>query len=420
MRRFLFLLKMIRESFSFALNSVAVNKLRTLLTLLGITIGIFAIISVFTALDWMEQGIRENIASLGEDVVYVDKFPWSFDPNLAWWDIIKWPVPTIEEYEEILRRSNAAETAAFVTYAGRDISYRNNTAKSVTIISSTHEYADIRSFEIAEGRYFSPYESASGRNVILLGADIAKNLFDQLDPIGKEVNISGFKLRVIGVTKKEGAGGLGDQGLDETVLIPINFVRNLVNIRNEHLNPNIMVKARPGVSQMELDDEIRSIMRSVRRLRPSEADNFSLNRASMITQGFEPIFAGINLGGWIIGGFSILVGGFGIANIMFVSVKERTNIIGIQKALGAKRYFILLQFLYESVLLSITGGIIGLLLIFAGTLVINNSFDANIHLTVGNIVLGITISAVVGIISGYAPARTASRLNPVEAISVSF
>lgn len=420
MRNLWMVLKMFRESFLTAIRSVVVNKMRTFLTLLGITIGIFAIISVFTALDWMETGIRDNIASLGEDVVYIDKFPWSNDPNLAWWNIIQWPVPTVQEYEIVKRRSTRAENVVFNVTATRDISYRNNRIENANILCVTHEYADLRYFELEEGRYFSPIESATGRNVAVIGADVASNLFREINPVGKEISIQGAKIRVIGIVRKEGSGGLGDQGLDKTVLIPLNYVRNLVNIRSDRLMPNIMVKPKPGVTKMEIDDELRSIMRSVRRLKPSAPDNFALNRASMITQALAPIFSGINLGGWIIGGFSILVGGFGIANIMFVSVKERTHIIGIQKALGAKRYFILLQFLYESILLSLVGGILGLLMIFIATLFINQSFDAHIHLTVGNILLGITISATVGVISGYAPARSASRLNPVEAISVSF
>ena len=418
-KRFIYI-RLLKESFVFAFGSVIVNKLRTFLTLLGITIGIFAIISVFTALDWMETGIRENIASLGEDVIYVDKFPWSFDPNLAWWDIIKWPSPSIQEYEEIIKLSQKASHASFVIYATRTMKYKGNAIENVTIVSATHEYVDIRNFEMDKGRYFSSYESKNGRNVVILGNDIASQLFGKLDPLGKEVVSAGFKMTVVGVIKKEGAGGLGDSGMDKAVLVPINFVRNFFNIRQESLRPNIMVKASPGVSATELEDDLRRIMRSIRRLKPTAPDNFSLNRASMITQGFESVFAGINLGGWIIGGFSILVGGFGIANIMFVSVKERTHIIGIQKALGAKNNFILLQFLYESVLLSLTGGVIGLVLVFGGTLVLAELTEYAIKLTPGNILLGLFVSAVIGIISGFAPAYAAARLNPVEAISQSF
>jgi putative ABC transport system permease protein len=170
----------------------------------------------------------------------------------------------------------------------------------------------------------------------------------------------------------------------------------------------------------ELSDETTMILRAARRLHPDEATNFSVNRASLLSQGFDSVFAGIKIGGWVIGGFAILVGGFGIANIMFVSVRERTNIIGIQKALGAKRFFILQQFLVESVLLSVIGGLLGVLMIFIGTLIINYLYDMNIYLTVANIMLAIFISGIIGVVAGYAPAYAAAKMNPVEAIGFSF
>jgi len=412
--------RILKESILFAVHSVTVNKLRTLLTLLGITIGIFAIISVFTVLDWMEKSVRDSISSLGENTIYIQKWPWSFDPNIKWWEIIKRPVPTLEEYEKLKKRSRKAEAMAFVISSPVTVKYLSNSAENISFLSATNDFSKVRSFEIAKGRYFSDFEAKSGKNRALIGADLAKELFDNVDPLGKKITIRGRKLTVIGIFKKEGAGGLGDEGLDKVVFVPVNYVRNVINIRSESLNPFIMVRGKEGVSVTELKDEMTGLMRSIRKLRPSAGNTFSLNQASMLTQGINAIFKGINLGGWIIGGFSILVGGFGIANIMFVSVKERTNIIGVQKALGAKNNFILQQFLYESIILSIMGGILGLGLVFSGTLVINRIADMNISLTLGNIMLGLTISAIIGVVSGYAPAFSASRLNPVEAIGTTF
>ena len=413
-------LKLLKESFLFALQAVVVNRLRTFLSLFGITIGIFAIISVFTMLDWMENAIRDSIESLGDNTVYIQKWPWSFDANLPWWEIIKRPVPTIEEYEQLKRRVQSAEATCFVIQTGVTVQYRNNAAEDVAFLSSTHDFEDIRSFEIARGRYFSIFESQSGKNYAILGAVLAEKLFENSDPLGKSITIRGKKLVVIGILKKEGAGGISDEGLDRVVLVPINHTRSLINLRSESLNPMIMVKAKENVSVDELKDDLTATMRSIRKLKPNEKDDFALNQASLLTQGIEAIFSGINLGGWIIGGFSILVGGFGIANIMFVSVKERTNIIGIQKALGAKNSFILQQFLYESVLLSMVGGLVGLFFVFIGTIVMNQTLDLNIHVTVGNIFLALFISGTIGIVSGYAPAQTASRLDPVEAIGTTF
>jgi len=284
----------------------------------------------------------------------------------------------------------------------------------------TPEFVNIRSFEIEFGRYFTPEEFSSGKNVAIIGAVIAEKLFDKSDPIGKQVTIAKKKTTIIGVFKKEGKGGLGDNGMDEETMVPLNFGKNFMNMKNDFLNATLMIKAKEGIPIEELNDEVTMILRASRRLHPQEEDNFSLNRASIISQSFSGVFAGINFGGWIIGGFSILVGGFGIANIMFVSVRERTNIIGIQKALGAKRFFILQQFLVESVILSLIGGLLGVLMIFLGTLVINYLYDLNMYLTIANMSLAVFISGIIGVVAGYAPANTASKMNPVEAIGFSF
>jgi putative ABC transport system permease protein len=191
-------------------------------------------------------------------------------------------------------------------------------------------------------------------------------------------------------------------------------------MKNNFLQATLMIKAKQGVDIQDLSDEATMIFRASRRLHPGETDNFSMNRASVISQSFNGVFAGINIGGWVIGGFAILVGGFGIANIMFVSVRERTNIIGIQKALGAKKFFILQQFLVESVLLSLFGGLLGVLLILIGTVIINYLYDLNMYLTLGNMFLAVFISGLIGIVAGYAPANTAAKMNPVEAIGFSF
>lgn len=413
-------LRLLKEGFLYAVNSFLVNKLRTFLSLFGITIGIFSIISVFTVLDWMEKAIRDSISTLGDNTVYVQKFPWSFDPNIEWWDIIRWPVVSLDDYEAVLRRSTKSEAACFSITETESIRYRNNQANNAYIWATTHEFEELRSFDIEKGRYFTPEESASGRNVAIIGHEVANRLFEGSEPVGKEIKIAGYKTNVIGVFKKEGKGGISDSGMDEMTLVPINFARSFINMRNPFLGSNIMIKSKEGVPVQELTDEITMVLRAARRLRPGEESNFSVNKASLLTQGFDAVFSGINIGGWIIGGFAILVGGFGIANIMFVSVRERTNIIGIQKALGAKRFFILQQFLTESVLLSIAGGLVGVFLIFIATLVINYLWELNMYLTFANIILAIFISGLIGVVAGYAPAYSASRMNPVDAIGYSF
>lgn len=413
-------LKMFRESFLFAFGSVASNKLRTFLSLFGITIGIVSIISVFTVFDWMEDGIRKNIESLGDNTIYVEKWPWTPDPNIKWWDIMKWPPPSVDDYEAVLRRSKSAGAVSFTVFSGETIKFRGNSVSDTYVTAVTHDFENVRTLEIEKGRYFTQAESASGKPVAIIGAELAKRLFDDIEPLGKEITIAGHKAQIIGVFKKEGKGGLSDSGMDETLLIPLNFSRQFINFRQPFLNSDIMIRGREGVSVQELTDEIVMILRAARRIGPGKENTFSINQASQITSTLEPVFRGINIAGWIIGGFSILVGGFGIANIMFVSVRERTSIIGIQMALGAKRRWILLQFLTESVLLSITGGLVGLVLVFIGTLFVNYFFALGMFLTAGNIILAIAISGTIGIIAGFAPASAASRMNPVEAIGYSF
>jgi putative ABC transport system permease protein len=414
------LLRLLREGFLFAINSLIVNKLRTFLSLFGITIGILAIISVFTVLDWMEKAVRDSIATLGDDIIYVQKMPWSFDPNLAWWDLLSWPSVSLDDFETIRRNSTRSSAAAYSVIFPRQVKYRDKAVNEAYIWASTFELDEVRTFEIEKGRYFSAYESSSGKPVAIIGAVTAETLFEDINPIGQTIAVGGHKANIIGVFKKEGQGGLSDSGMDEMTVVPVEFAKNMINLRNRFIESNIMIRAREGISATELTDETIMILRASRRLKPDQVSNFSVNKASLLTQGFDSVFAGINIGGWIIGGFSILVGGFGIANIMFVSVKERTNIIGIQKALGAKRSFILWQFLYESVMLSILGGIAGLFVVFLGTQVINYLYELNMHLTVGNIVLGLSISAIIGIVAGYAPAYSAAKMNPVDAIGYTF
>lgn len=412
--------RLLKEGFLFAVNSVVVNKLRTFLSLFGITIGIFSIISVFTVLDWMEKSIHESISSLGEDVIYINKWPWGLNTDLNWWDIIKWPAISMDDYEAVLERSVKTENACFMVSQTEQIKYKKNLANDVYISAVTHEFENLRSFEIEKGRYFSPEESSTGKNVAIIGAELAEKLFDKANPVGKQINIEGKKTNVIGVFKKEGKGGITDSGMDKVTLVPLNYGKTFINMRNSFIDATLMIKAKKGVPVDELSDEAIMILRAARRLQPDAINNFSVNRASLISQSFEGVFAGINIGGWIIGGFAILVGGFGIANIMFVSVRERTNQIGIQKALGAKRSFILQQFLVESVLLSIIGGILGVLLILIGTLVINYLWELHMYLTLANAMLAIVISGIIGIVAGYAPAYSAAKMNPVEAIGYSF
>lgn len=404
-----------KESVFFAINALVVNKLRTFLSLLGITIGIFAIITVFTVVDSLEQNLRKSVQSLGDDVVFIEKWPWAFDGDYPWWKYMNRPLPDYNELDEIIQQCNGAQSAAFLISSQITIKHQSNSIENVTIICASHQYEKVKNFEIADGRYFTEIESSSGRPVAVIGDVLAKALFPNQSPLGQTIKINGAKATVIGVFKKEGESILGGSP-DTQVLVPVNYARSLIDIHNENLDPQIMVRARPGISNDELIAELTGLMRSMHKLKPLVEDNFSLNQTSLISKEFDSLFEIVGVAGWIIGGFSILVGGFGIANIMFVSVKERTNIIGIQKSLGAKNYFILLQFLFESVFLSLIGGIIGLLIVFTITQLAGDSIGMEISLSKSNVILGFTISILIGVVSGFVPAYSASQLDPVEAI----
>jgi putative ABC transport system permease protein len=418
-------IKLIFESFIFALSSVIVNRLRTILSLLGITIGIFAIITVFTVIDSLEMNIRESLSSFGDNIIYVEKWPWAPEEGqeYEWWQYWNRPVAKYQEYQMIKERSMSAQTACFFAFANRSVEYKNNSIDRSNIWGTTEEFEEIRDFEISEGRFLTPFEFHTGKNMAVIGSIIAEKLFQGKSPIGEEIKLGGIKVTVIGVFKKEGTSVFGGGSTDEIIVMPVYFLRTFIDIKSENAGPMIWVMAKPNVSNEELVNEITQIIRSARRLKPKAKDNFALNQTSMISKGLDQVFRIINIAGGFIGIFSILVGGFGIANIMFVSVKERTNQIGIQKALGAKNFFIMLQFLFEAIILALTGGIIGLLLVFGGTSAVTGYEllgNFKITLTLGNIILGLTISAVIGIISGFAPAWSASRMDPVEAINTTF
>ncbi len=415
----LIFLKLFRESYRFAIQSIVINKVRTLLSLLGITIGIFSVISVLTIFDSMEIAVRSSINSLGSNVLFIQKWPWIMDGNIAWWKIMKRPEPSLRDMKQIQKRSTASEKSAFLFGINRTVKYKSNSIEDVGVLAVSHDYDYVMPFDLKDGRYFTPLESQAGRNVAIIGSDISENLYEGLNPIGRTIKIFGSKLKVIGVMKKQGDDMFGNTN-DDRVIIPVNYARSFVNMQK--IGGSIIVMAKPMVSNDELKDELTGILRSVRKLKPNAEDDFAINETSIISQGFDEIFAVFAMVGWIVGGFSLLVGGFGIANIMFVSVKERTNQIGIQMALGAKRFFILFQFLFESVFLSLLGGLIGLLIIYS-LILISNTYDIipfPLKLTTGNIIISISVSAVIGLVAGIIPSWSASRLDPVEAMRTTF
>lgn len=411
-------LRIFKESFNFAIHALVVNKLRTVLSLLGVTIGIFTIITVFTIVDSLERNIRDSVSSLGSNVVYVQKWPWGGGGGeYKWWKYFQRPEPGYREMQQLQKRMTTASSIAFAYGMNKTLKFKGNSVENATILPCSHEYYDVWTFEIEKGRYFSELESKNGAPIAVIGKDIADGLFGSVDPIGKQMKLMGRKIRVVGVFAKQGQSLIG-QDTDETVLMPVAYARTMMNIENQN-GALIMASAKPGVDITELKDELRGVMRSLRKLKPKADDNFALNEISVLSQGLDAMFGIIGFAGGVIGLFSILVGGFGIANIMFVSVRERTNQIGIQKSLGAKKSFIRSQFLLESVILCLMGGVIGLLIIYLGLQLFYLAvpdLGLKIAMSSKNVIQGLGLSAMIGILAGFIPAWIASRLDPVEAI----
>lgn len=411
-KKFLFTVGQIYQSLLFALESVVINKLRTGLSLLGITIGIFSIITVFTLVDSMEIKIREDVNSLGTNTLYIGKWPWGPEGG-EWWRYVNRPQVTFTEFDEMRELLPQAEAIAYMANFYRTVRRGTVYVDDIEIIAASYDFNQVRKIDIESGRYFTPFEADRAGRVAIIGATVAEKLFGEEDPLGKDIVILGTRLNVVGVGEKSGESMLG-MGFDEQVLIPMRLAPYFANMR--WTGTEMIVKGDPDGDTEEFKAEVTSIMRRLRRLPPQAEENFSVNEVSILNTQLDGMFGTINLAGGLIGIFSILVGGFGVANIMFVSVRERTSQIGIQKALGARPYFILCQFVFEAVLLSVVGGIIGLLLIFLGVLVVNSLGEFTLTLTVGNIILGLLISSAVGAIAGFFPAWSAARMEPVKAI----
>lgn len=410
-------LKLFVESIFTAWDALRANLLRTLLSLLGVTVGIFAIITVFTLVDSLERSIHESLSFLGDKVIRVEKWPWIFEDNYPWWKYYKRPQPTLAEYNFLApRTTEAVGITIFAEKYGQQLQHGNSSIDNVGLVGMSQEYNEVFDVDIQRGRFFSPQETDLARNVAIIGSEIAQTLFPDQKALGKVLKLQGLKFIVIGVLEAQGQNIINAPTADLACYIPYgSFLKLYASTSTWGVGSTIALRGRDDDEGLvNLENEIVGLMRSRRALRPREEENFAINRPDSFAALVSSIFSAIGLAGAIIGSFSILVGGFGIANIMFVSVKERTHIIGIQKSLGAKTYFILLQFLFEAMLLSLLGGLCGMLLVYAVTFVPLGSLV--LVLTSKNILLGIVISSLIGIISGLIPAIVASRLNPVEAI----
>lgn len=405
------------ECFNLALRYFTTNRTRSILTLLSISLGIFSITTVFLVVHSIQNNIRQSIESLGAHVLYVQKWSWSFASDYPWWKYIQRPLPTYENYISVKKFSHTARYVAFTASSRQTVQSTRKKLNNISLLGVTDHYKEIQSLEVQKGRYFTQAEMNNGSKVALLGSAVFRQLFRD-EHISEEmyINVLNQRIKVIGVLREEGQQSVTFSH-DNVVLLPFMLYRQLIDVNSEYNNTTaIIVKLHDYVSMDYAKDELRGILRASRKLRPDREDDFSLNEASLLTTGFQNLFSIITIAGWLIGGFGLLVGGFGIANIMFVSVTERTSTIGLQKAIGAQPVFILLQYLFESVILSLTGGMLGLMLVFILLIVLHFAAGFSFSLNVQIIVFALNIAIITGVLSGILPALRASRLDPISAI----
>ena len=412
------LLKVLLESQRQAFGSLKSNKLRTFLSLVGITIGIFCIISVKSAVDSLETNVRAGISEIGTGTVYIEKYPWNEDWEDNYFKYMKRPDPDLKDYEVIRDKSKLAGNVAFTVFSGgKTLKYKSSSVSGLFVMGSTYELQEIQNLEIEQGRYFSNSEYNSGSNRVILGSVAAKELFGSLDPIGLQVKLFGQTYQVIGVLKEEGESMFNFINYDDVIWVCLTNARRFMNIKNSRqVGESLVATAKAGVDIEDLKSELTGLLRSHRGLRPKDDDNFSVMEMSSLNQVLEGFFGTLNIAGLVIGGFALIVGMFSVANIMFVSVKERTNIIGIKKALGAQKGIILMEFLIEAIILCLIGGVLGLVVSYALIQFISTALDFEMTMTIGNAIAGVVVSILVGVFSGFIPALIASRLDPVVAM----
>ncbi len=409
------------ESFRFAWDALKSNLLRTILSLLGVTVGIFAIIAVFTVVDSLESNIRKSLDFVGDKIIYVAKWPFAFDSDFPWWKYFNRPVPTPREFQQLRKQlgPNNKGVAIFAAKSGNTFKVGSNSVSDCVLQGVSYDFRIVSSVPIREGRYFTVQEMDAARPVAIVGATIAENLFPNGDAVGRQFKARGQTLTIIGVMEKEGKKLLTISSNDANCIIPFNLFSKMFALNTNGFgggpSATLAVKGRDeDAGLLDLEYEMRGVMRNIRGLNPLEEDNFALNRPEMIASAVGKLFSVIGVVGAVIGSFAMLVGGFGIANIMFVSVRERTSIIGIQKSLGAKNFFILFQFLFEAIFLCLIGGGAGILLVWLITLVPQDALP--LTMSASRVILGLLVSVGIGVIAGIVPAVMAANLDPVIAI----
>jgi putative ABC transport system permease protein len=391
------------------------NKLRTFLSLFGVTIGIFCIIGVLATVNSLKLNIQSELKALGSNTIWIDKWEYGGGPDYPWWKYVKRPSPKYEELQEIKGKTSTAEHVCFMINTTSSVEYRDNSLSNVILYGVTEEFPDIQPVEIQYGRLMTDAEFGLGSNAAVIGNEVAEKVFGSAQgAVGKQITTKGKKVNVVGVIKKQGSTIIGGWQFDQSMVTSYRFGRTIMDEKRS--DPKILVKGKENISSKVLKDELKGVMRSIHKLSPKQDDDFALNDINDLSDSLEQAFSSINLGGWIIGILSFVVGIFGVANIMFVTVKERTTQIGLKKAIGAKNGVILTEFLLESAFLCIIGGLIGLTLLIILAKIASAMMHFNFFLSADIIAMAIIICIVAGILAGIIPAIKAAKMDPVQAI----
>ncbi|TAF53117.1 MAG: FtsX-like permease family protein [Sphingobacteriia bacterium] len=409
------LLSILWNSFRMALQELKVNKLRTFLSLFGITIGIFCIIGVLATVDSLENKVQTDIKALGSNTIYIDKWNYAGGNDYPWWKYLKRPNMKVEELRFVKEKSQLALAAAFFVSNSVNLSHEDNILNNVNFYGVTNEFNQIQTIDMGQGRYLNEADFQRGSAVTIIGTKVAEELFGKAEmALGKEVSYSGRRLYIVGVIKKQGSSLIGGFNYDECAIVPYRYFASIYNPDNN--NPYIMVQGKPGVASTALADELNGVMRQIRKLSPQQEDNFTCNDVAEFSTQVNGFFGQVSAGGWAIAGLSLIVGAFGVANIMFVTVRERTSQIGLKKAIGAKRRTIMTEFLLESAFLCIIGGFVGLALVWLLAVGLSAALPFPIIIAPNIVMLALSICIVLGVLAGIIPASIAAKMDPVVAI----
>lgn len=407
-------LNILRNSLRLTLQELRVNKLRTALSLTGVAFGIFCIIGVLATVNSLERNIQNEVNSLGSNTIYIDKWEYSGGPDKPFWKFRARPVMKYEEMGLIKERSQLVEDVSFLIRSSGNLSHNDEILQNASVYGIVEGQTIVQPVYFDGGRYISSAEFNSGSPVALIGYDNAEKLYGTAErALGKQFDIKGKKVSIVGVIKKEGKNFIG-WDYDNCVMLPYKFCKQIVD--EDNANPVLIAKGKDKVTTDALMNELEGIMRQIRRLSPTQEDNFSLNSVEAFSKAITDLFGTVNIVGALIGVISLIVGMFGIANIMFVTVKERTSMIGLKKAIGAKRGSILFEFLMEAAILCLMGGAFGLFFVYILTLILSGPLDFPVYVSLPLLISTVIICLVVGILAGIFPASRAARMDPVVAI----